>query len=90
MRGGGDEVNEFFRRGCQEKTSALTGFRDHFSRSSPLSFISLEKFGLLSVRVSFSADDDDAIESERAASEAPSSTEPTSTLTLGAPPIQHF
>ena len=33
------------------------------------SFTSVEKFGLLSIRVSFSADGDDAIELERAASE---------------------
>ena len=33
------------------------------------SFVSLGKFGLLAIRVSFSADGDDAVEFERAASE---------------------
>jgi len=41
-----------------------------FSRDpAHCSFTSLEKFGLLSILVSFSADGDDAIEFERAASE---------------------
>ena len=44
--------------------------RDFFLEIQPTeSFTSLEKFGLLSILVSFSADGDDAIEFERAASE---------------------
>jgi hypothetical protein len=31
-------VNEFYKKGCQEKSSASTGGRDSFSRSSPLKF----------------------------------------------------
>jgi hypothetical protein len=32
-----EPVNEFYKKGCQEKSSPSTGKRDSFSRSSPLS-----------------------------------------------------
>jgi hypothetical protein len=31
-------INEFYKKGCQEKTSASTGGEISFSRSSPLKF----------------------------------------------------
>jgi hypothetical protein len=34
----GTRVNEFYKKGCQEKSSASTG-GDSFSRSSPLWFV---------------------------------------------------
>jgi hypothetical protein len=40
-------LNELYKKGCQEKSSASTGGRDSFSRSSPLRFTSVEKFGLV-------------------------------------------
>jgi hypothetical protein len=51
------------------KNSASTGVESLSRDPAHCSFTSLEKFGLLSILVSFSADGDDAIELERAASE---------------------
>jgi hypothetical protein len=62
-------VNEFYKKECQEKSSASTGVEILSRHPAHCSFTSLEKFGLLSILVSFSADGDDAIEFERATSE---------------------
>ena len=51
------------------KNSASTGGEIVSRDPAHCSFTSLEKFGLLSILVSFSADGDDAIEFKRAASE---------------------
>ena len=52
------------------KKFSLDRRREFLSRDpAHCSFTSLEKFGLLSILVSFSVDGDDAIEFERAASE---------------------
>jgi hypothetical protein len=52
-------VNEFYKKGCQEKKFSLDRIRDFFLEIQPtiVSF-TLEKFGLLSILVSFSADSD--------------------------------
>jgi hypothetical protein len=36
LKGKRDRVNEFYKKGCQEKSSAWTGGKISFSRSSPL------------------------------------------------------
>ena len=50
-----DHVNEFYKKGCQEKSSASTGVEIISRDPAHCSFTSLEKFGLLSILVSFSA-----------------------------------
>ena len=52
-----------------KKKSASTGVESRSRDPAHCSFTSLDWFGLLSILVSFSADGDDAIEFERAASE---------------------
>ena len=62
-------LDEFYKKECQEKNSASTG-AEIFSRDpAHCSFVSREKFGLLSILVSFSADGYDAVGFERATSE---------------------
>src|SRR5215469_1972033 len=36
------KLNEFYKKGCQEKSSASTGDRNRFSRSSPLCLVTSE------------------------------------------------
>ena len=48
------QVNEFYKKGCQEKSSASTGGRGSFSRSSPFCVVPLKRFGSLSILVSVS------------------------------------
>ncbi len=55
-------------KGMSRKNSASTGVESLSRDPAHCSFTSLERFGLLSILVSFSADGDDAIELERAAS----------------------
>jgi hypothetical protein len=63
-------VNEFYKKGCQEKTSASTGGEISFSRSSPLKFrFSGEAWPIAHAHKVSSADGGDAIEFERAASQ---------------------
>jgi len=62
-------VNEFYKKGCQEKSSASTGVEILSRDPAHGSFASREKFGLLSMLMSVSADGDDAVEFKRAASE---------------------
>jgi hypothetical protein len=61
-------VNEFYKKGCQEKTSPSTGVEILSRDPAHYSFISPEKL-LFSILLSFSADGDDVGEFERAASE---------------------
>jgi hypothetical protein len=58
----GGRANEFYKKGCQEKSSASTGVEILSRHPAHCSFTSLEKFGLLSILVSFSADSDAAVE----------------------------
>jgi hypothetical protein len=63
-------VNEFYKKGCQEKSSASTGGEISFSRSSPLKFrFSGEAWPIAHAHKVSSADGGDAIEFERAASQ---------------------
>ena len=66
---GGPTVNEFYKKGCQEKNSGATGLEILSRDPAHSSCTSLERFGWLSMLVSFSADGDDAVEFERATSE---------------------
>jgi hypothetical protein len=62
-------LERVFGEGCPRKKFRLDRSRGSFSRSSPLRFTSLEKFGFLFILMSISTDGDDAVEFERAASE---------------------
>ena len=47
------KLNEFYKKGCQEKSSASTGGSRFFSRSSPLCFVTSEDVRLVVHLVSF-------------------------------------
>jgi transposase len=49
----GGRINEFYKKGCQEKSSASTGGEISFSRSSPLCFVTSEEVRLVVHLVSF-------------------------------------
>src|ERR1700675_3348077 len=69
-RGGADPVNEFYKKGCQEKNSASTGGRDFSLEIQPtVVFATLEKHRWWSISGrGFSAVGGQVIEFERAAS----------------------
>ncbi len=49
------DLNEFYKKGCQEKTRPRPEWRLFLEIQPHCSFTSLERFGLISILVSFSA-----------------------------------
>jgi hypothetical protein len=62
-------LNEFYKKGCQEKSSPSTGGEISFLEIQPTVVSLLWRSCWLSILLSFSAEGDDAVEFERAASE---------------------